>query len=105
MNRQLLFLLSVIIILVACKKPKDEKVQTFRYSNPNAEMTSENLQGTSSDETLTDKKPKTVNKGKVNRNLTFEDRKGLELPAKLKDRSENMLKKQGFAVSYNNKYN
>ena len=107
MNRYLLFILFTLIAISACKKPKDEKVQTFRYSNPNTEMVPENAASNSENEhqSFGDKKPRKEKQGKVSRRIEEEDRQGLELPAKLKDRSENMLKKQGFAVSYNNKYN
>lgn len=108
MNRHLIFLLSILMVFASCKKPKDNKdnnVQTFSYP------TSENSGIQEGESTSLAEIPQVEDKqvGKrerprdIDRRITSEERRGLELPAKLKDRSEDMLKKQAFTVSYNNK--
>ena len=106
MNRLIFIIFSILITLTACKRDKDDKLQTFRYTNPKAENTTVK-ENTAVNEPLrlNDRDNSTKKPGRVNRNLEENDRRGLELPAKLKDRSENMLKRRGFTVSYNNKYN
>lgn len=105
MNRQIIIILTLLLTLAACKKKQsDDEVQTFRYSDTKVDNPApttntprqDAMQGVDRNEGQEKIRP-------VSREIGMDKRQGLEMPAKLKDRSESMLRKQGFTVSYNNK--